>query len=551
MEQPPERVQRFSPCSCKLAALPLSYYCCRPFSPSQLLTTATAPIQAPAFTTSARWLATAAALAAFFTSIFTSSMTNVAIPHVMGAFGVGQSQAQFLSTAFLAMNTTGLLASSWTISKLGQRGTFFMIMSVFAGASVLCFLAPTLEIMIVGRVFQGFAAGLLQPLVMLVLFQVFPLEKRGLAMSMFAMGVTVALGLGPSLGGITIDAINWRAIFLIPIPACAFAMLLGLLFLPSEEHRMPVGKFDVLGFALINATVFGWFTLLGNGQKWGWASDDLMLLAAFTLFSAIGFILSQKRPGASLLDLTLFENGRFVNALACSFFFGFGNFATVYSFSIFGQIVQGFSPTVAGSMLLPGSFFAAAILPFAGRVTDKFPAPMVMLFGLVIIVASVSMLVGADANTVFWYVAASLLLGRFGSAFTSPAINTTAIGALSPEQMRRGAGVTNLSLMLGGSTGISTYVILLENRIEFHANQLGATQTSANSTTVEMLNMVTGQLSGTGLPDAVQQGVAMTYLNSVVTAQANMLGFQDGFFFLTCVALGPLIPVLFLMRKRR
>jgi hypothetical protein len=63
--------------------------------------------------------------------------------------------------------------------------------------------------------------------------------------------------------------------------------------------------------------------------------------------------------------------------------------------------------------------------------------------------------------------------------------------------------------------------------------------------------MVTGQRSGTGLPDAVQQGVAMTYLNSVVTAQANMLGFQDGFFFLTCVALGPLIPVLLLMRKRR
>lgn len=515
------------------------------------MTSVTASVPVPAFTTSARWLATAAALSAFFTSIFTSSLTNVAIPHVMGAFGVGQSQAQFLSTAFLAMNTTGLLASSWTISKLGQRGTFFLIMAVFASASVMCFSAPTLEIMIVGRVFQGFAAGLLQPLVMLVLFQVFPMEKRGLAMGMFSMGVTVALGLGPSLGGITIDALDWRAIFLIPIPACAFAALLGLFFLPSEEHRMKVGNFDVLGFALINATVFGWFTLLGNGQKWGWASDDLMLLAVFTGTTAVAFVISQKRPGASLLDLTLFKNGRFVNALACSFFFGFGNFASVYSFSIFGQIVQGFSPTVAGSMLLPGSFFAAAILPLAGRVSDKVPAPYIMIFGLVIIVTSVSMLIGADANTVFWYVALSLLIGRVGSAFTSPALNTTAIGALSAEQMRRGAGVTNLSLMLGGSTGISIYVLLLENRIEFHANQLSATQTAGNATTMEMLGMVSGQLAGTGLPEAMQDGVAMTYLNSVITAQANMLGFQDGFFFLTCVALGPLIPVLLLLRKRR
>lgn len=469
----------------------------------------------------------------------------------MGAFGVGQSQAQFLSTAFLAMNTTGLLASSWTIAKLGQRGTFFLVLTVFASAGVLCFLAPTLEIMIIGRVFQGFAAGLLQPLVMLVLFQVFPMEKRGLAMGMFSMGVTVALGLGPALGGITIDALNWRAIFLIPIPACAFAVLLGVLFLPAEDHKMEVGSFDLLGFTLVNATVFGWFTLLGNGQKWGWASDDLMMLAAFTGIAAVAFIMSQKRRGASLLDLSLFGNGRFVNALACSFFFGFANFASVYSFSIFGQIVQGFSPTVSGSMLLPGSFFAAAILPLAGRVSDKVPAPMVMIFGSVIIVASVSMLIGADANTVFWYVAISLLIGRVGSAFTSPALNTTAIGALTPQQMRRGAGITNLSLMFGGSTGISIYVLLLENRIEFHATQLGATQTMANSTTMEMLGRVSGQLAGTGLPDAVQQGIAINYLDSVITAQANMLGFQDGFFFLTCVAMGPLIPVLLLMRKRR
>ncbi|MBT6278250.1 MAG: DHA2 family efflux MFS transporter permease subunit [Chromatiales bacterium] len=509
------------------------------------------PLEISAFTPAARWLAVAAALSAFFTSVFTSSITNVSVPHVMGAFGIGQTQAQFLSTAFLAMNITGLLASFWTIARIGQRQTFLLVMSVFAGASVLCFVAPTLEVLIVGRVLQGFAGGLLQPLVMMVLFQVFPLEKRGLAMGMFSMGVTVALGLGPSVGGVMIDAFSWRSIFLIPLPACALASILGILFLPAEEHKVEAGKFDLLGCALINASVFGWFTLLGNGQKWGWLSDDLMLLAAFTFVSGVCFVLSQQRRSGSLLDLTLFNNGRFVAALACAFFFAFGNFASVYAFSIFGQIVQGFSPTVAGSMLLPGSFFAAAILPFTGRASDKLPAPMVMTFGLVIIAASVSMLIGADANTVFWYVAASLLIGRIGAAFTNPAINTTAIGALSTQQMRKGAGITNLALMFGGSTGISIYTIVLEHRIEFHATHLGFTQTAANDTTVEMLHMVAGQLSGTGLTDSLQQGVAMFYLDRVVIAQANALGFQDGFFFLTMVALCPLVPVSFLLRRRR
>ena len=138
--------------------------------------TATAPPLT--FSASARWLATTAVLSAFFTSIFTSTMVNVAIPNVMGAFGVGQGQAQFLSSAFLAMNTTGLLASSWLIAKMGRRPAFVLVMAMFAGAGVMCFFAPTLEVLILGRVIQGFAAGLLQPLVMMVLFQLLLLTEN-------------------------------------------------------------------------------------------------------------------------------------------------------------------------------------------------------------------------------------------------------------------------------------------------------------------------------------------------------------------------------------
>ncbi|MGZ0189665.1 MAG: MFS transporter, partial [Alphaproteobacteria bacterium] len=304
-------------------------------------------------------------------------------------------------------------------------------------------------------------------------------------------------------------------------------------------------------FGLINTAVFSWFTLLGNGQRWGWDSDAIWMLGALSLLSGIAFVFSQKRPTASLLDLSLFGNSRFVTALVISFLFGFGNFASVYAFPIFGQIVQNFSPTVAGSMLLPGSLFAAAVLPLTGRVADKVPPTFVMIFGLGIIAISAITLAGADSNTVFWYIAIALLLGRLGSAFVSPALNTTAIGALSPAQMRRGAGVANLALMLGGSTGISCFVVLLEQRTQFHATNLGATQTTANSATLEMLNAINGRLASGGLDAATQQGLAMNYLDQVIIAQANILGFQDGFVALSVVAVIPLIPVLLLLRKKR
>ena len=503
------------------------------------------------FGPAARWMATFAVLTAFFTSIFTSTMVNVAIPNVMGAFGVGQGQAQFLSSAFLAMNTTGLLGSSWLIAKIGQRRAFFLIQCLFASTSVFCFLAPNLEMLILGRVTQGFAAGLLQPLVMLTLFQVFPVEKRGLAMGMFSMGVTVALGLGPSIGGVVIDLFNWRAIFLAPLPGLALASVLGFFFLPAEERRAEAGRFDTIGFALINTTVFCWFMLLGNGQRWGWGSSEILTLASITVLCGFGFICSQIQQSNALIEISIFRNKRFVMVLAISFLFGFGNFATVYAFPIFGQIVQNFSPTIAGSMLLPGSLFAALVLPLTGMFADKSSPKLAMVIGVVIIAFSVWMLAGADSNTVFWYVAFSLLLGRVGSAFVSPSVNTTALGELAPEQVRRGAGVANLSLMLGGSTGISVYVLLLERRIEFHAVNLGSTQTASNSSTIEMISALSGPLGLAGVETHIRDGIAFSYLDRVVIGQANMLGFQDGFVALTLIALMPLIPILLLILSSR
>ncbi|MGA1772412.1 MAG: MFS transporter, partial [Flavobacteriaceae bacterium] len=270
-----------------------------------------------------------------------------------------------------------------------------------------------------------------------------------------------------------------------------------------------------------------------------------------TVLCGFGFIWSQIQQSNALIEISIFRNKRFVMVLAISFLFGFGNFATVYAFPIFGQIVQNFSPTIAGSMLLPGSLFAALVLPLTGMFADKSSPKLAMVIGVVIIAFSVWMLAGADSNTVFWYVAFSLLLGRVGSAFVSPSVNTTALGELAPEQVRRGAGVANLSLMLGGSTGISVYVLLLERRIEFHAVNLGSTQTASNSSTIEMISALSGPLGLAGVETHIRDGIAFSYLDRVVIGQANMLGFQDGFVALTLIALMPLIPILLLILSSR
>lgn len=514
------------------------------------MTTATSPLSVPkVFSPVETWLATLACMVAFFTGLFTASMVNVAVPSVMGSFGVGQGQAQLLLSAFFAMNSTGLLASSWMVARFGQREVFLGALLTFGCAGIVCFAAPSFEILVLGRITQGFAAGLLQPLVMLVLMQVFPPEKRGLAMGMFGMGVMAAFGVGPSVGGVIIDSFQWRLIFLAPIPLIALSAILGFFFLPARPRDAHPPRFDWLGFVLVNATVFGWFTILGNGQRWGWSSDLVLAFAMGVATTALLFYWSQRRGGTTLVDLSLFRSRQYVAGLVIIFLFGFGTLATVYAFPIFGQLVQNFPPITAGTLLLPASLVAATIAPLAGRATDMFPHRTLLFAGIFLSVIGILGLVGADTNTQYWYIAAMLLFTRVGAAIATPPMMAAPLFGLPLAQMQRGAGIANFSVIFGGSNGAALYVVFLEQRIQYHASNLGATQTFANDTARELLSGAGMLLSPAGVSELEREGLAVGHLESVIIAQANALGFQDGFIFIGVSMLAAFIPLLFMRPK--
>ena len=489
------------------------------------------------------WLVTVTGLFAFFTMVFSSTLVNVAIPHAMGAFGIGQDRAQFLSTAFLATNTASLLINRWLIARVGQRSAFALSLLLFGVGSAICWWAPGFDLMVVGRIVQGLSAGIVQPLVMVVLFQVFPADRRGLAMGLFSMGVVFALGLGPAIGGVTIDLLEWRYIFLTPLPPAALALLLGFFFIPERAERGARQPFDALGFALIAAAIFLLTTGIASGQREGWFSNYMLAIWAGFLVTGAGFLISQRRPRANLLDLSLFANLRFAAAGATSFVFAFASFGTVYIFPVFGQIVPGYSATEAGALLLPGCIVAALLLPFAGRLSDRFPAPLIVVVGMSAALASAVLMAGADTDTVFWTIAGYLLVNRIGVALVTPSLNNTALAALSPRQLDSGAGLINLLLMLGGSCGINILVVVLERRIEHHSDAIAATQTAANGATRELLGRLSGMLHQAGLPDSALEPVALAWLGRAVSSQANMLGFQDGFLAVALFCLLPMLPV--------
>ena len=500
-----------------------------------------------------RWLAAATGLIAFFTMAFSATIANVSVPNVMGAFGVGQDKAQFLATAFFATMTSSQLLIVWANGRFGQRLTFSLALLIFTAGSAVSGFGPTLEFVILGRILQGFAAGILQPLVMLILIQVFPPERRGFAMGLFSMGIVAALGLGPFIGGLTIDQLSWRYIYLAQIPTVVLAFGMGLLFMPANRPREQETRFDGLGYLLLCTALFCVMTAIANGQREGWHSNGILALFTISIGTGGLFVLSQFRRNSGLLDLSLFRNARFTSAVMVALFFGMGNFATIYVFPVFGQLVQEYTPTVAGFLLLPGSLLAVAVLPLSGRLYDLLPAHYMIIFGLGLFSASMFMMAGADIHTAVWSVVLFIFVGRLGLAFIVPSMNGAALGAIPAAKLSQGTAALNFFLLLGGAFGINTLVVIMEQRTQFHSDHLIATQTAANATTREILDIVQRLLGAGGVPQSLQDTIALDYLGKTIYAQANTMGFQDGFVIIALVFLIAMIPATVLgwaLRRR-
>lgn len=482
------------------------------------------------------------------TMVLSATMVNVAVPSIMGAFGVGQDMAQWAATAFIATMVASQLLNTWMVQAFGQRLAYTITLLIFTVGAVICTISPNIEILIIGRIMQGFSAGVIQPLVMATIISVFPADRRGFAMGLYGMGVTLAPSFGPLVGGITIDALTWRHIFIAPMPLVAIAFALGLVFMPAKKFTRKLPNFDWTGYVLLATALVCLMAGIGNGQRWGWGSDGILTLFSFGLIGAGGFIYWQAHAKSPLLDLSLYLNPRFAAAMAIAFAFGVGNFATNYAIPVFTQTVQGFTPTQAGLVLAPAGLLLVMMIPFSGRLADHVPPHLPIITGVVLFGVSAYLLSFSDVNTPFLLIASFAVLSRLGLGLVMPNMGAAAMRTIPTERLNHAAGAYNFTRQLGGAFGVNCVVVISEYRTAFHADALTATQTSANVPARELIGRVEGLLAESGLPEAAQRSGALDYLGSVIHAQAQTFGFQDAFMVICMVFIATLIPAWILKR---
>ena len=497
-----------------------------------------------------RWVATITVMAASITTVLSATIVNVAVPQVMGTYGIGLDQVQWMATAFLASMTVSQLLSAWVLDCLGTRLTFVSMLILFAVGAVMGSSAPNIEVLAVGRALQGVAAGIIQPVSMVVLALVFPPERRGFAMGIFSMGVVLAPAIGTAIGGITIDTLGWRYMFLIPLPICALSLLAGANFLPGRETNQRPRKLDWIGVGLLTIALVAILIVLSGGQRFGWFSDRTLLCLGVGCAATWAFVVSQLRSESPLLDFSVLANRHFASACLIGFVFGSGMFATTYYIPVFVQTVLSYTPTQAGFLLLPAGIVLMMVLPISGRLADAIPAHYLIIWGLIILGWGFLLMSGTDANTSYLSLMLIVMFSRAGMGFINAPLRTAATRVLPPSQLARGSGTLNFFRQLGGAFGISGLVIAVEQRSQYYSEALSATQTSANHTSRELLFHITRLLGEAGVAQTDQHPSALKYLGQVISAQAQSLAFKDAAMIIALVFFLTVLPAMLLSRAR-
>ena len=414
-----------------------------------------------------RWWSVLTVMLGTVAAVMEATIANVAMPEIIRVFAIGHDRVQLLSTGFLAATTASMLVSQWAIGRFGIRGTYMGALVLLMLFSVLAILSNGFALLATCRIMQGAIAGLIQPLAMVTLVDVFPLQERGRAMSVYGLGIVLAPAIGPVAGGLLVDHYGWRAVFLVTLPFCALALALAPRYMVRgrREEGAPAVALDLGSLVLLCGALIG---LLGGLAALLEQPPYSLAAIVFGIVLAVWFLARQRHSVHPLLDLEIFHHPGFAWAVLVAIAYGMGIYGSTYIAPLFAQSGAGFSASEAGAMLVPGGILLALVLMVSGRLADRFPPNRVAMAGLFFFFVSALLLGLAAQGTVisadFWSLAALVALGRIGLGLIIPGLNAGALKLLPSGAEPAGAATINFSRQLGGAFGVTLLALFLEWR---------------------------------------------------------------------------------------
>lgn len=403
-------------------------------------------------TLSVKWVLASLSLSMLLSSLGTS-IANVGLPTLARVFDASFQQVQWIVLAYL-LAITLLIVSVGRLGDLtGRRRLLLSGIGLFTLASVMCGLAPTLGLLISARALQGLGAAIMMALTLAFVGETVAKEKTGSAMGLLGTMSAIGTALGPSLGGMLIGGLGWRAMFLIMVPLGLLTLLLAYRFLPADRPAPRTVAFDPLGTLLLALTLAAYALAMTLGRGHFGPVNIALLMAAGV---GVGvFVWVEQRVAAPLVRLAMFRDRQFSGSLAMSLLVTTVMMSTLVVGPFYLSQALGLSALGAGFVLSVGPLVAALTGVPAGRLADRFGARRMTLAGLIAIALGCLLLsVLPSGSGIGGYIAPMVVI-TLGYAVFQTANNTAVMADVQPEQRGVVSGLLSLSRNLGLITGAS------------------------------------------------------------------------------------------------
>jgi EmrB/QacA subfamily drug resistance transporter len=466
-----------------------------------------------------------------FMSVLDLSIVNVAIPSIRKDLGASIESVQWISTAYSLTEGVMVPASAWLGARFGLKRLYVALIVLFTLASLLCAVSTGLSGLIAFRILQAIPGGVLPVTCMTILFRIVPPQKLGAAMGMYGLGIVVAPGIGPTLGGYLVEHTNWRVIFLINVPVGilgAIAAAIWLTKFPAEKSK----PFDFVGFGFIAASLFSLLLALEEGDNWGWTDyRTVMLFLGAAVFMAL-FIVVELHVEHPVLDIRVFKYWPYVNSLLLISAMSIGLFAVLFYVPSFLQDAQGWTPLNTGLTLLPQALAMMLLMPFAGLLYDKIGARWPAVVGLALVGTGILLLSRINVDITRGELILGMVVMATGMALGMMPIMTGGLSVLPPEVSDSGSAFNTLTQRVSSALGLAMMTAMVQdNSAQYIADRATLMETGSNTQLTELQ-----QQGATGLLPLYQE----------VSGQVQAAAYSSGFFLAGSATLVGVFLALFL-----
>lgn len=402
----------------------------------------------------ARWVTLAVVSAATAMLLLDVTIVYVALPAIQRDLGASFASMQWVIDAYTVALAATLLGAGALADRLGRRVVFAVGLAVFTACSALCGLAGSALVLDLARAVQGIGAAAMFAASLAILAQEFQGAERGFALGIWGAITGAALAFGPLVGGLVVDGLSWRWIFLVNVPLGIVLVIATLRALPESRAPAP-GRLDLAGMALFGAATFLAVLGLIRGNEDGWSRAPIVaaLLGAVLLF--VAFAIAERRAAAPMLPLALFRIPAFSGTALVAFAQSVAIYPLLLFLAIYLQNALGCSPTEAGLRLMPMTLLILAVAPISGKLTGRLPLRVPLVAGLALFGLALLSMRGIAPADDWTRLLPGMLIGGVAVGTISPALAAAMVAVLPVERSGLSSGVNNTFRQLGIALGIA------------------------------------------------------------------------------------------------